>query len=184
MRLARLVLCSKCLGEGLEIFTEMCGANRTGHSERHSVYLRHLGECAHDRARFSRPNLLQVTDIQLQYFDTVPVANALCILKSGFLFCASEFGNQYVAACLHHTRVPAHTARTHTAVEVIQLPITRVLKAIFGRCCVCLHASAFRYADTFHHRLSGPLANGEEWECWGIIAGPSWRRARDCLCPH
>jgi len=35
-----------------------------------------------------------VTEIQLKYFDTIPVACSLCVLKSGFLFASSEFGNQ------------------------------------------------------------------------------------------
>jgi splicing factor 3B subunit 3 len=35
-----------------------------------------------------------VTDLQLKYFDTVPVANALCLLRNGMFFIASEFGNQ------------------------------------------------------------------------------------------
>ncbi|KAF0988259.1 hypothetical protein HZS_5237, partial [Henneguya salminicola] len=34
-----------------------------------------------------------VTEIRIKYFDTLPVASALCVLKTGFLFCASEFGN-------------------------------------------------------------------------------------------
>lgn len=38
--------------------------------------------------------LLQVTEIRLKYFDTVPVASSMCVLKSGFLFIAAEFGNQ------------------------------------------------------------------------------------------
>ena len=37
-----------------------------------------------------------VTEIKLKYFDTVPVATSLCVLKTGFLFVASEFGNQSV----------------------------------------------------------------------------------------
>jgi len=37
-----------------------------------------------------------VTEMRIKYFDTLPVANALCILKTGFLFTASEFGNQFV----------------------------------------------------------------------------------------
>jgi len=37
---------------------------------------------------------LQVTELRMKYFDTVPVAAAMCVLKTGFLFCASEFGNQ------------------------------------------------------------------------------------------
>ena len=35
-----------------------------------------------------------VTEIKLKYFDTVPVASAMCVMKTGFLFVASEFGNQ------------------------------------------------------------------------------------------
>lgn len=37
----------------------------------------------------------EVLALKIKYFDTVPVATSLCILKSGFLFVASEFGNQY-----------------------------------------------------------------------------------------
>lgn len=37
-----------------------------------------------------------VRAVKIKYFDTVPVATSLCILKSGFLFVAAEFGNQYV----------------------------------------------------------------------------------------
>ncbi|ROW17517.1 hypothetical protein VPNG_00937 [Cytospora leucostoma] len=35
----------------------------------------------------------EVERLKIKYFDTVPVANSLCILKSGFLFVASEYGN-------------------------------------------------------------------------------------------
>lgn len=35
-----------------------------------------------------------VTEIKMKYFDTVPVATAMCVLRTGFLFVASEFGNQ------------------------------------------------------------------------------------------
>ncbi|EPT04569.1 hypothetical protein FOMPIDRAFT_95487 [Fomitopsis schrenkii] len=37
-----------------------------------------------------------VRALKIKYFDTVPVASGLCILKSGFLFVASEFGNHYL----------------------------------------------------------------------------------------
>ena len=37
----------------------------------------------------------EVKRIKIKYFDTVPVAMSLCILKSGFLFVASEFGNHH-----------------------------------------------------------------------------------------
>lgn len=36
----------------------------------------------------------EVHNIQLQYFDSIPPTISLCILKSGFLFGASENGNQ------------------------------------------------------------------------------------------
>lgn len=35
-----------------------------------------------------------VTEIKLKYFDTAPPATAMCVLKTGFLFVACEFGNQ------------------------------------------------------------------------------------------
>ncbi|KAL9708619.1 pre-mRNA-splicing factor rse1 [Leucoagaricus gongylophorus] len=38
----------------------------------------------------------EVKSLKIKYFDTVPVASSLCILKSGFLFIASEFGNHYL----------------------------------------------------------------------------------------
>ncbi|KAI9571126.1 CPSF A subunit region-domain-containing protein [Boletus coccyginus] len=38
----------------------------------------------------------EVRALKIKYFDTVPVASSLCILKSGFLFVASEFGNHYL----------------------------------------------------------------------------------------
>ncbi|KAF4445954.1 Pre-mRNA-splicing factor rse1, partial [Fusarium albosuccineum] len=37
----------------------------------------------------------EVWRIKIKYFDTLPVANSLCILKSGFLFVATEFGNHH-----------------------------------------------------------------------------------------
>jgi splicing factor 3B subunit 3 len=42
----------------------------------------------------------KVNAIKIKYFDTVPVAASLCILRAGFLFVAAEFGNQYVVGLL------------------------------------------------------------------------------------
>lgn len=42
-----------------------------------------------------------VTEIRLKYFDTVPVATSMCVLKTGFLFVASEFGNHYLYQIAH-----------------------------------------------------------------------------------
>ncbi|KAI8990232.1 CPSF A subunit region-domain-containing protein [Pilobolus umbonatus] len=36
-----------------------------------------------------------VKGLTIKYFDTIPVATSLCILKSGFLFVANEFGNHH-----------------------------------------------------------------------------------------
>ncbi|CRH02775.1 splicing factor 3B subunit 3, putative [Plasmodium relictum] len=36
-----------------------------------------------------------VKEIVCKYFDTVPIANSICVLKSGSLFVAAEFGNHF-----------------------------------------------------------------------------------------
>lgn len=35
-----------------------------------------------------------VLALKIKYFDSIPVATSLCIHKQGFLFAASNFGNQ------------------------------------------------------------------------------------------
>ncbi|KAF7811372.1 spliceosome-associated protein 130 A [Senna tora] len=35
----------------------------------------------------------RVSELKIKYFDTIPVTSSMCVLKSGFLFAASEFGN-------------------------------------------------------------------------------------------
>ncbi|KAI9208104.1 CPSF A subunit region-domain-containing protein [Polychytrium aggregatum] len=37
-----------------------------------------------------------VTNLKIKYFDTIPASTSLCILKTGYLFNASEFGNHYL----------------------------------------------------------------------------------------
>ena len=51
-----------------------------------------------------------VTEIKLKYFDTVPPAVALCVLKTGFLFVASEFGNHYLYQVIYIPTIikPSH----------------------------------------------------------------------------
>ena len=34
-----------------------------------------------------------VTEVRVKYFDTLPSCASICVLKTGFLFAASEFGN-------------------------------------------------------------------------------------------
>lgn len=54
-----------------------------------------------------------VTNLRIKYFDTIPVTNSLCISKRGFLFAASEFGDQCVVpeaggcwCCAHGALTP------------------------------------------------------------------------------
>ncbi|VDN50378.1 unnamed protein product [Dracunculus medinensis] len=42
-----------------------------------------------------------VMELKIKYFDTIPVANAMCILKTGFLFTASEAGNHQLYQIAH-----------------------------------------------------------------------------------
>ncbi|KAJ3708266.1 hypothetical protein LUZ61_011971 [Rhynchospora tenuis] len=35
----------------------------------------------------------RVSELKIKYFDTFPVTSAMCVLKAGYLFAASEFGN-------------------------------------------------------------------------------------------
>ena len=42
-----------------------------------------------------------VTEIKIKYFDTVPVAVSLNVLKMGFLFVAAEFGNHHLYQIAH-----------------------------------------------------------------------------------
>ncbi|XP_077993061.1 splicing factor 3B subunit 3 [Glandiceps talaboti] len=42
-----------------------------------------------------------VTEIRMKYFDTVPIATSLCVLKTGFLYVSSEFGNHFLYQIAH-----------------------------------------------------------------------------------
>ena len=42
-----------------------------------------------------------VKEVRLKYLDTVPVATSMCVLKTGFLFVASQFGNHYLYQIAH-----------------------------------------------------------------------------------
>mmetsp|Transcript_24270 Transcript_24270/g.47531 ORF Transcript_24270/g.47531 Transcript_24270/m.47531 type:complete len:1062 (+) Transcript_24270:1-3186(+) len=37
-----------------------------------------------------------VADMHIKYFDTIPVAASICVLRTGFLFSASEYGDHYL----------------------------------------------------------------------------------------
>lgn len=44
-----------------------------------------------------------VTELRVKYFDTLPPCSSICVLKTGFLFAAAEFGNhslyQFAVCC-------------------------------------------------------------------------------------
>ncbi len=63
--------------------------------------------------------------MRIKYFDTVPVCASICVLKSGLLFCASEFGNQLVTAHTH-THHSTHT-HTHTHTRIHYNPTMRII---------------------------------------------------------
>lgn len=35
----------------------------------------------------------RVVELKVKYFDTLPACSSICVLRTGFLFAASEFGN-------------------------------------------------------------------------------------------
>ncbi|KAJ7117934.1 CPSF A subunit region-domain-containing protein [Mycena crocata] len=69
--------------------------------------------------------------LKIKYFDTIPVSSSICILKTGFLFAASEFGNQ----CLYHFQSLAEDDEEteHSSIKYLSLctadkePFPRVL---------------------------------------------------------
>ena len=42
------------------------------------------------------PGTERVTEVKIKYFDTIPPCVSICVLKTGFLFAASEFGPRVV----------------------------------------------------------------------------------------
>ena len=42
-----------------------------------------------------------VTEIRIKYFDTIPVAVSMTVLKTGFLFVGAEFGNHTLYQIAH-----------------------------------------------------------------------------------
>ena len=61
-----------------------------------------------------------VTEVSVKYFDTIPTCASLCVLKSGFLFAASEAGDHALYQ---------FTVRTSTA-QACQCTLEGVLLAV------------------------------------------------------
>lgn len=51
------------------------------------------GSASEQEIAVARGSTLDFLRPDPEYFDTVPVTSAICVLRSGFLFAASEFGN-------------------------------------------------------------------------------------------
>nr|XP_036881101.1 splicing factor 3B subunit 3 [Manis javanica] len=66
-----------------------------------------------------------VTEIRLKYFDTVPVAAAMCVLKTGFLFVASEFGNHIVVSKLLSS-VPTESVVCFLSSQVSEMAVSEL----------------------------------------------------------
>ncbi len=47
-----------------------------------------------------------VTELKIKYFDTIPPCISICVLKTGFLFAASEFGNHALYQFLVRQSLP------------------------------------------------------------------------------
>jgi hypothetical protein len=63
-------------------------------SPSHSLSSHSSAPVVHPWTPISPPSgILQVTELKVRYLDSVPPCVSLCILRSGFLFCASEAGN-------------------------------------------------------------------------------------------
>ena len=56
----------------------------------------------------------RVVELKVKYFDTLPACSSICVLRTGFLFAASEFGNhalyqfqvRTVTICANHIILP------------------------------------------------------------------------------
>ena len=88
-----------------------------------------------------------MTEIKLKYFDTVPVCSSLCVLKTGFLFCAVEFGNQLVYFLITLSNLTPHVILKQLVLalalliqspESINLHASRVALEV-GLLVICIH---------------------------------------------
>jgi hypothetical protein len=79
-----------------------------------------------------------VREVVVKYFDTIPPCTSICVLKTGFLFAASEFGNHALyqfqvhppSALFHHllTHFPPPLA---SCLAQLSLAITHVNKSLY-----------------------------------------------------
>ena len=62
-----------------------------------------------------------VTELKIKYFDTLAPCTSVCVLRTGFLFAASEFGNhalyQFQVSSQPLSCPPAHTTCTATVLQ-------------------------------------------------------------------
>ncbi len=65
-------------------------------SEKGDIFRGTMAVTATQSADDDEAAVLEAADLQLQYFDTVPPATALCVLRTGYLFSASELGSSFL----------------------------------------------------------------------------------------
>lgn len=135
----------------------------------------------------------EVRDVRVKYFDTTPVATSLVITKAGFLFVASELGNQCVrreaagaAAVLPaHAHCLCRAAACTSSVALAMMtprwrppayrPRPRTMRPPSPRCSSCpVRLSTWRCATRW-----------TRWHlCWTCAPWTHWaRRRRSCTPP-
>lgn len=66
-----------------------------------------------------------VTEVKVKYFDTIPPCASICVLKTGFLFAASEYGNhglyQFVVS-------GGGAEQPHSRIKALQTSVSAVIK--------------------------------------------------------
>ena len=67
-----------------------------------------------------------VTELKIKYFDTLPPCTSVCVLRTGFLFAASEFGNH----ALYQFQVSIQPLYCPPAIRMHHLHIYCKLKAL------------------------------------------------------
>ena len=91
-----------------------------------------------------------VSEVRIKYFDTIPPCAAICLMRTGFLFAASEFGNH----ALYKVEVRAACEQQRTA-ELAAPHIPESLDAVAPR-PLCLRVCALALFTS--RRLTRPHA--------------------------
>ena len=118
-------------------------------------------------------------DIKIKYFDTVPVATGLVVLRSGFLFVASEFSNQYAFIPLPKRPSSAHpppSVLSHAWAPTIPVACTRSLRSARRTRTSPSSQGRRRPARAFRHGRTSGRAPSRTcfWSTTSAACAPSW----------